>query len=132
LFKEFSDVFFWSYEDIPKINPHIVEHEITTYPDVKPIWQKLHSINPLKEVAIKDEVEILIKFGFIYPMQLTEWISNLVHVNKKQGVIRICMYFRDLNKAYLKENFLTSFIDHIIDECAGCEVFYFYGRFFWV
>jgi len=31
------------------------------------------------------------------------------------------MDFRDLNKAFLKENFPTLFIDHIFDECAGCE-----------
>jgi hypothetical protein len=37
LFKEFHDVFSWSYEEMPGINPKIVEHEITTYPDAKPI-----------------------------------------------------------------------------------------------
>jgi hypothetical protein len=35
LFKEFQDVFAWSYEEMPGINPRIVEHEIKTYPDVK-------------------------------------------------------------------------------------------------
>ena len=37
LFKEFHDVFSWSYEDIPGINPSIVDHEICTYPDAKPV-----------------------------------------------------------------------------------------------
>jgi hypothetical protein len=36
------------------------------------------------------------------------------------------MDFRDLNK----ENFPTMFIDEIVDECAGCEVFSFMDRFF--
>ena len=31
LFKEFHDVFVWSYEEIPGIDPSIVEHEIHTY-----------------------------------------------------------------------------------------------------
>ena len=35
LFKDFRDIFAWSYDDIPGIDPHIVEHEIKTYPDVK-------------------------------------------------------------------------------------------------
>jgi hypothetical protein len=56
-----------------------------TYPDVKPVEQKLHPINPRKEAMIKDEVEKLLKVGFIYPVQLTEWVSNLVLINKKQG-----------------------------------------------
>ena len=37
LFKEFPDVFSWSYEEILGIDPSIVEHEIRTYPDAKPI-----------------------------------------------------------------------------------------------
>ena len=37
LFKEFHDVFSWSYEEIPSIDPLIVEHEIRTYLDSKPI-----------------------------------------------------------------------------------------------
>ena len=37
LFKEFCDVFSWSYEEIPGIYPSIVKHEIRTYPNAKPI-----------------------------------------------------------------------------------------------
>jgi hypothetical protein len=37
LFKEFRDVFTWSYEEMPGINPRIVEHEIRTYSDAKPV-----------------------------------------------------------------------------------------------
>ena len=35
MFKEFRDVFSWSYEDIPSIDPSIVENKIQTYPNVK-------------------------------------------------------------------------------------------------
>jgi hypothetical protein len=39
------------------------------------------------------------------------------------------MDFRDLNKACPKENFSTPFIDQILDECAGSEVFSFMDGF---
>jgi hypothetical protein len=68
LFKEFRDIFAWSYEEMPSIDPKIVEHEITTYPDAKPVQQKLRPINPKKVAAIKIEVEKLLKVGFIYPI----------------------------------------------------------------
>jgi hypothetical protein len=71
LFKEFCNVFAWSYEKMPGINPKIVEHEITTYPDAKPVRQKIRPVNPKKVAAIKIEVEKLIKVGFIYPIHLT-------------------------------------------------------------
>ncbi len=41
LFREFIDVFAWSYDEIPGIDSSIVEHEIKMYPDVKPVRQRL-------------------------------------------------------------------------------------------
>ena len=41
LFQEFHDVFPWTYEEMLGIDPAIVVHEIKTYPDAKPIWQRL-------------------------------------------------------------------------------------------
>ena len=51
MFKEFRDVFSWSYEEIPSIDPSIVKHEIQTYPDARPIQQKLRPVNPHKVVG---------------------------------------------------------------------------------
>jgi hypothetical protein len=68
---------------MPGIDLKIVEHEITTYLDAKPVRKKLCPVHPRKAVAIKVEVEKLLKVGFIYPIDLTQWVSNLVMVNKK-------------------------------------------------
>jgi hypothetical protein len=46
LFKEFHDMFSWSYEEILGIDPQIVEHEIRTYPNVNHVQQKLRLVNP--------------------------------------------------------------------------------------
>jgi hypothetical protein len=45
LFKEFCDVFSLSYEEMPGIDLEIVEHEIMTYHDAKPVQQNLHPMN---------------------------------------------------------------------------------------
>jgi hypothetical protein len=37
IFKEFHDIFAWSYEETPGIDPKIVEHEITMYLDANPV-----------------------------------------------------------------------------------------------
>jgi hypothetical protein len=129
VFKEFQDVFAWSYEEMLGINPQIIEHEIKTYPIAKPVKQHLRVVNPQKAPAIKAEVQKLLNVGSIYPVPLTEWVSNLVLVNKKQGTIPICMDFRDLNKACPKDNFLTPYINQTLDECAGRIFFSFMDRF---
>ena len=113
MFKEIRDIFAWYYDEIPGIDPHIVEHEIKTYPNAKPVRQHLHVVNPRKAPAIKVEIEKLLKAGLIYPIPLTEWVSNPVSVDKKQGVIRLCTDFHDLNRACPKDNFPTPFIDQI-------------------
>ena len=41
----------------------------------------------------------------------------------------MCIDFRDLNKACPKDNYPTPFIDQIIDECAGNEIFSFMDGF---
>jgi hypothetical protein len=40
-------------------------------------------VNTRRGVEIKVEVENLLKDGIIYPLPLTEWVSNLVQVDKK-------------------------------------------------
>ena len=110
LFQEFYDVFTWSYEEMPNIDPSIVVHEIPMYPHVKPIRQWLQMMHPRKATAIMGEVEKLLKDGFIYPIPLINWVSNIVSVTKKQGTIRVCVDYRDLNRACPKDNYPTPFI----------------------
>ena len=70
------------------------------------------------------------KSGFIYPVPLTEWVSNIVPMNKKQGIIRVSIDFRDLNRACPKDNFPTPYIDKIIDYCDRSVIFSFMDGFF--
>jgi hypothetical protein len=50
------------------------------------------------------------------------WVSNPIPVNKKQGTIRVCTDFCDLNHACPKDNFPMPFIDQIIDDFSGHAV----------
>jgi hypothetical protein len=61
---------------------------------------------------------------------LTYLVSNLVSVNKKQGTIHVCVDYRDINKAFPKDNFPTPFIDQIIDDCAESEIFSLMNGFY--
>ena len=67
---------------MPGIDPSIVVHEIKTYPITKPVRKKLRQVHPRKATTIKSKVEKLLKVGFIYPIPLTEWVSNIVPINK--------------------------------------------------
>jgi hypothetical protein len=56
-------------------------------------------------------------------MALTDWVSNLVPIDKKQGTIHVCVDYRDINKACPKDNFPTPFVDQIVDNFAKREKF---------
>lgn len=70
----------------------------------------------------------MLKAGFIYPIPLTDWVSNIVPVNKKQGTIQLCVDYRDINKA-CPNNYPTPYIDQIVDDCARNENFSFTNGF---
>ena len=56
LLREYSDIFAWSYEDMPGLDPQIVEHRIPTKPDCPPVRQKLRRTWPDMALKIKAEV----------------------------------------------------------------------------
>ena len=122
-------MFTWSYEEMPSIDPSIMVHEIPTYPGAKLVRQRLCPMHPRKTVAIKGEVEKLLKVGFIYPISLIDWVSNIIAVTKKQGTIRVCVDYRDINHACLKDSYPTPFIDQLISDCVGSEILYFIDGF---
>jgi hypothetical protein len=101
------------------IDPDIVIHEIKTYPDAKFIRQRLCPVHPRKAATIKLEFEKLL----LEAVALTDWVSNLVPIDKKQGTIHVCVDYRDINKDCPKDNFPTPFVDHIINDCARSEIF---------
>lgn len=129
IFNKFCDVFAWSYEEMPSIDPTIVVHEIPTYPSVKPV-HPLRPMNPRKVATIKAKVENLLQCSFIYLIPLIDWVSNIVPVTKKRVTIRVCVDYHDINRASPNNNYPTLFINQIIDECAGSEIFSFKARFF--
>ena len=47
-----------------------------------------------------------------------EWLANVVPVAKNDGKVRMCIYFRDLNKANSKDDSPLPYIDVLVDNTA--------------
>ncbi|KAH7834736.1 hypothetical protein Vadar_019075 [Vaccinium darrowii] len=129
LLKEFEDVFAWSHADMPGIDPEIVEHRIPLYPDAKPVKQKLRKMRPDWVLEIKKEVQRQIDAGFLMVTEYPQWVANIVPVPKKNGKIRVCVDFRDLNKASPKDDFPLPHIDVLVDNTAGHALLSFMDGF---
>ena len=75
---------------------------------------------------IKEEINRLLDADFIRSCRYADWISNIVPVEKKDsGKIRVCIDFRDLNKATPKNEYPTPIADMLINEASGHRVISF-------
>ena len=63
--KKNIDVFAWSHEDMPGIDPSVITHRLNVYPSSKPVRQKKRVFAPKRDNAIKDEVQKLMVAKFI-------------------------------------------------------------------
>jgi hypothetical protein len=118
LLQEFQEVFAWSYEDMLGIDTDIVQHSIPTDPTFRPVKQKLLRMKPEWTLKIKEEVEKQYNAGFLKVVNYPEWLANVVPVPKKDGKVRMCVDFRDFNKASPKDDFPLPHIDVLVDNTA--------------
>jgi len=56
LLREYSDIFAWSYKDMPGLDPDVVEHRLPLKPECPPVKQKLRRSHPDMALKIKEEV----------------------------------------------------------------------------
>ena len=110
---------------MPGLDTKLVEHRLVLKPDVKPVKQKLRKMDPRVEQQVKEGLEDLLKAGFIRTIDYPDWLANIVVVPKKNGKVRICIDFRDLNKATPKDDYPLPNIDLLIDSTAGHAMFSF-------
>lgn len=128
-FRTHKNAFAWTYEDLQGIPPELGEHRIILEKDAKPIRQRQHRLNPKYSMMVKEELDKLLNAGFIYPVPYSEWVSPIVMVPKKNGKIRICQDYRQLNAVTKKDFFPLPFTDSILDAVAGHECYSFLDGF---
>ena len=63
---------------------------------------------------IEKEVRKLFNVKIIVTLRFSKWGANLVHVRKKNGEIRLCVDFKNLNRVSLKDNYPLPKMDHIL------------------
>ncbi|KAI5416163.1 hypothetical protein KIW84_041273 [Lathyrus oleraceus] len=130
LLREYVDVFVWSYEDMSGLDIDIVQHFLPLKPECVPVKQKLRRTHPDMAVKIKEEVQKQIDVGFLVTSTYPQWVANIVPVPKKDGKIRMCVDYRDLNKASPNNDFPLPHIDMLVDNTTKFKVFSFMDGFF--
>jgi hypothetical protein len=102
---EYRDCFAWNYKEMPGLDPHVATHKLAIDPQHTPIKQPPRRLRPKFEDQVITEVDKLITAGFIKEAKYTQWLANIVPVEKKNGQVWVCQDFRDLNRACPKDDF---------------------------
>ncbi|XP_072054908.1 uncharacterized protein [Arachis hypogaea] len=130
LLHEFKDCFTWDYHEMPGLDHSLVEHRLALKPNARHVKQTPRRFAPEINVKIKEEMERLIKAKFIRTDRYVEWVSNIVPVMKKNGKLRVCIDFRDLNNATSKDEYFMTIADMLIDSAAENEILSFMDGYF--
>jgi len=129
LLKEFRDVFAWSYQDMPGLDIDIVQHKFPLKEECPPVKQKLRRMKPEMSLKIKEEVKKQFDAGLLAIAKYPQWVANIVPVPKKDGKVRMCIDYRDFNRASPNDNFPLPHIDILMDNTTRFSLFSFMDGF---
>ena len=78
---------------------------------------------------MKEEIQKQLIVGFLSVVEYPEWLANVVYVPKKNGNVRDCIDFRDLNKTSLNDDFPLPHIDMLVESTVGHSMLSFMDGF---
>ena len=114
---------------MPGLDTNIVVHQLPLREECMPVKQKLRRVKPEMLLKIKEEVKKQLDAEFLEVAKYPQWVANIVPVPKKDGKVRMCVDYRDLNRASPKNNFPLPHIDTLVDNTAKHSLFSFMNGF---
>ncbi|OWK25855.1 hypothetical protein AJ87_00245 [Rhizobium yanglingense] len=118
--REFPEVFL---DDLPGLPPNRdFEFVIDLYPGAAPVSKNPYRMAPAELKELKIQLVDLIDKGFIRP-SYSPWGAPVLFVKKKDGTLRMCIDYRELNKLTIKNKYPLPRIDDLFDQLQGAKIF---------
>lgn len=89
-------------------------HTIPLKEGSTPHRQRQRLINLILEPIIHQEVHNLLTTHIIFPVWHSTWVANLVPIRKNNDEIRLCIDFKNLNKASTKDKYPFPSLDEVL------------------
>ena len=117
---EFPDVF---PEEIPGLPPvREIDFTIELLPGTAPISKAPYRMAPAELKELKSQLGDLLDKGFIRP-SVSPWGAPVLFVKKKDGTMRMCIDYRQLNQVTVKNKYPLPRIDELFDQLQGAQFF---------
>ena len=123
--RKFQDVFPNELLGLPSHREF--DFSIEVYPrtdpiSVAPYRMTPYRMTPLELKELKSQLEDLLSKGFICP-STSPWEAPMLFVKKKDGMLRLCIDYRKLNRVTMKNKYALSRIDDLFDQLKGAKYF---------
>ncbi|XP_052187706.1 uncharacterized protein LOC127798285 [Diospyros lotus] len=117
---EYPEVF---PEELPGLPPQReIEFSIDLIPGTQPISIPPYKMAPAEMRELKEQLQDLTDKGFIRP-SVSPWGAPILFVKKKDGTLRMCTDYRQLNKVTIKNKYPLPRIEELFDQLQGARVF---------
>ena len=115
LFDEFEDCF-GEIGTLPKT------HHMTIDENIKPVIHAARRVPFALKDRLKSELDRMVNLDIIEAItEPTDWVSQLVVVEKPNGKLRVCLDPRDLNKAIKRQHYKLPTAEELFAEMAGAK-----------
>jgi hypothetical protein len=118
--REFADVFPGELPGMPVDRE--LEFVIELEPGVRPISKTPYRMAPAELKELKIQLQDLLSKRFIQP-SVSPWGAPVLFVKKKDGSLRLCVDYRDLNRVTVRNKYPIPRMDDLFDQLHGAEVF---------
>jgi hypothetical protein len=117
--KEFEDVF----QEVPGLPPkRDINFSINIMPGAAPVSKAPYRMSTPELKELQLQLEELLNKGYIRP-SVSPWGAPVLFVKKKDGMMRLCIDFRQLNKVTIKNKYPLPRIDDLFDQLKDAKVF---------
>lgn len=113
------------FQDVPPGLPPDrpgVAHAIPLHPDAKPVFRPMYRLSPNERQEVETQIRHAISMGWLEP-SVSPWGAPILFVGKKGGGLRMCIDYRALNKATVKNRYPLPRIDDLFDDLQGAKYF---------
>ncbi|GJW86682.1 putative reverse transcriptase domain-containing protein [Tanacetum coccineum] len=99
-----------------------IEFRIDLIPGASPVVRSPYRLAPSEMLELSNQLKELQEKGFIRPSH-SPWGAPVLFVKKKDGSMRMCIDYRELNKLTIKNRYPLPRIDDLFDQLQGACCF---------
>jgi hypothetical protein len=120
ILREYRDVFSEEVSGLPPKRD--IDFSIELAPGVVPVSRTPYRMRTHELVELKLQLKKMMDKGYIRP-SVSPWGAPVLFVKKKDGTLRLCIDYRQLNKVTIKKKYPLPRIDDLFDQLGGASIF---------